>query len=84
MSVFICTSDMILKSNVKGKVFTTLKRALFYLPAVGRSRLYRGTLENPQGGLKLLKYKTREYAQKVCDQINSAHGDDFKVEEVNL
>lgn len=67
------------------------ERALYYSSDVGRHRIYRSSYpkepyyfngKDINKKLKILKYKSLEYAQKVCDEINSVYGDDFSPVEV--
>ena len=62
------------------------KRALFYSTSIGRRRIYRQGFGKNQKewlkGMKLLTYKSKSYAQKICDEINKAYNDDFKVTEM--
>lgn len=85
---YICIAPSKELFNVSGESLgMSGKRALYYSTRIGRHRIYRsqypiepyyfnGVDINKQ--LKLLKYKSIKYAQKVCDLINNAYGDDFK------
>ena len=62
-------------------------RALYYLKSLGRRRIYRQFYplkpywfngKNINKGLKLFTYKKKENAQKLCDDINSRTGQNFK------
>jgi len=59
------------------------KRALFYLTQIGKRRWYRRDLNNPGKGFKILQYSTKEAAEKVALEFNTACGEDFKVEEMS-
>lgn len=84
MDTFIITSEPKEQFDFKGKSLGMgHKRALFYSPSVGRTRVYRNSFSSPQGNLKILEYKSRSYAQKICDRVNKNLGEDFKVEQVN-
>lgn len=61
--------------------------ALYYLKDLGRRRIYRQTYplepfifkgKDINKGLKLFTYKRKENAQKLCDDINSRTGQNFK------
>ena len=61
--------------------------ALYYLKSLGRRRIYRQFYplqpywfngEDVNKGLKLFTYKKKENAQKLCDDINSRTGQNFK------
>ena len=61
--------------------------ALYYLKSLGRRRIYRQSYplepyifkgEDINKGLKLFTYKKKENAQKLCDDINSRTGQNFK------
>lgn len=56
------------------------KRALFYLPSIGRGRIYRDSLNEHNNSFKLLIYKRKSRADEVCKEINEAYNDSFKVE----
>lgn len=55
------------------------ERAVFYLPEIGRKRLYRQSFRAPVKGAKLLTYRSKKGAEKVCKSLNEKAGDDFKV-----
>ena len=61
------------------RIGTEPARALFYNSTVGRSRIYRASKERPHPGLKMLVYKSRAYAEKICQRINEAYNDTFEV-----
>ena len=54
-------------------------RAIYYSKQIGRSRCYRNGYPLSPFGLALFKYKKRENAQKLCDTINKALGENFEV-----
>jgi len=74
MTKFICTSP-----EKKG---TEPKRAIYYSPAIGKTRLYRQSASQPQKGLKLVSYKRKSTAEKLCAETNERFNDNFQVEEV--
>lgn len=55
------------------------ERALFFSPQVGRRRIYRQSISSPQKGLKILSYKKKENAERICDEINKVYNDAFVV-----
>jgi hypothetical protein len=65
---------------IKKSLGFTEKRGVFYNPAIGRRRLYRQSIANPQKGLKMLLFDTDWQAQTVCDATNEMFNDNFKVE----
>ena len=56
------------------------KRAVYFLPSVGRRRFYRQSIDGPDKSLKILKYKRKSRAEEVCFVVNGVYNDDFKVE----
>lgn len=50
------------------------KLALHFSPSIGRRRIYRDSMEKPQKGMRLLIYKRRSAAEKICREINQAFG----------
>lgn len=84
LNTFIVTSDPEEVFNVYGKSLGMReKRALFYAPISGRSRVYRQSLAYPSDGLKLLTYKSEKGAQKTCNFMKSIDGGNWKVENIN-
>lgn len=58
------------------------KRGLFYIQEHGRTRIYRRELDGNLDGFKLLTYKSKGYAQNVCNDVNSHNNDSFVVEPI--
>lgn len=58
------------------------KLAVFYSSSIGKHRIYRNSLDNPAKGLKLLEFKSKDEAQKVCDLTNEISDVVYKVEEI--
>lgn len=58
------------------------KRRVYYLPEIGRKRWYRQDVSIVPKKLKLLSFKLKRNAQKVCDEINSHYKDNFKVTSI--
>lgn len=89
--MYIIVSNPKEQFNVKGESLGLSEaRALYYLPTIGRHRIYRSAIPlqpyifngvDINKNLKLLKYKSKSSAQKVCDEINEVYGDDFYVKE---
>lgn len=87
-SEFICVAPSKEVFNVNGKSLGIEgERALYYSSDIGPHRIYRssfpiepyyfrGTDLNKK--MKLLKYKTIQEAQSICDEINKAYGDNFE------
>jgi hypothetical protein len=59
------------------------KRALFFLPSVGRRRYFRQSIDGPDKSLTILTSKRKSRAEEVCFIVNGVYNDDFKVEEYN-
>lgn len=91
--MYIIVSNPKEQFNVNGKSLGLSKaRALYYSTDVGRHRIYRSAMPlqpylfkgvDVNKKLKLLKYKSKSYAQKVCDEINEVYDDNFYVKEEN-
>lgn len=78
--VFIIFSDRKPQFDHLGKYLgEQSERAVFYLPEIGRKRLYRQSFRAPIKGAKLLTYKSKKGAEKVCQSLNEKAGDEFKV-----
>lgn len=85
---YICIAPSKEQFNVNGKSLgMSGERALYYAKDIGRHRIYRSQYPvepyyfngvDINKNLRILKYKSITYAQKVCDLINDAYGDDFK------
>lgn len=57
--------------------------ALYYHVEIGRKRIYRQTYPIPMyKKLKLLTYKSKKNAQKVCDYTNKIFDANYKVAEI--
>ena len=57
--------------------------ALYYFIKIGRRRIYRQTYPIPMyKGLKLLTYKNKKNAQKVCDYTNKIFDSNYEVVEI--
>ena len=57
--------------------------ALYYSTEIGRRRIYRQTYPIPMyKKLRLLTYKNKKNAQKVCDYINKLFNDNYEVVEI--
>lgn len=55
------------------------ERALYYTTDIGRHRIYRSSYPTPNDKrFKLFRYKKKETAQMLCDEINEAYNDDFE------
>lgn len=81
---FICESDAKPAKNFKGEVIGTIeKRALYYDKNIGRKRVYRRDFDEESKNWKILKFRTEEEAKSMCDEINEAYNDDFKVGVLN-
>ena len=81
---FICESDAKPSKNYKGEVIgTTEKRALFYDKTLGRVRVYRKIFSEQEKNMKVLRFRTEQEAKAMCDEINGAYNDDFKVGVLN-
>ena len=82
MAKYIITSEPQRNLSFKGDtVEMTEKRGIFYLPSIGRRRLYKQNINSPTKGLKLLEFKTKSEAQKRCDDVNNiTMGNDWNVE----
>lgn len=86
--MYICIAPEKEVFNVYGKSLgVEPKRALYYSTDVGRHRIYRNSYPldsfyfngvDINKKLKPLKYKSLEYARKICGEINKAYGDNFK------
>lgn len=81
---YICVAKPKEVFNVYGEsIGKTNTRFLCYDKTIGRNRIYRqdvyGMLQYKN--LKILKYKSNKYAQKICDLINDEYGDEFEVKE---
>lgn len=76
---YICVAPSKEVFDVNGKSLgIEKKRALYYAKDVGRRKIYRRTYLEPDSMVfKLLKYKTKKYAQKVCEAVNEAYNDNF-------
>jgi hypothetical protein len=59
------------------------KLAAFYLPSIGRHRIYRQSFNNPSRGMKLFKYKRKKYAQEIADYLSEISNSRWEVEEIN-
>ena len=83
MKKYIVTAEPQEQFNCKNESLgMSDKLAVFYAPSIGKHRIYRNSLDNPQKGLKLLEFKSKEEAQKVCDLTNEISCTIYKVEEV--
>lgn len=83
MKKFIVTAEPQEQFNYKNESLgMSDKLAVFYSPSIGKHRIYRNSLDNPAKGLKLLEFKSKEEAQKVCDLTNEISTNKYKVEEV--
>lgn len=58
--------------------------ALFYVPSIGRKRIYRNSFKRPEKGLKILKFKNIDNALKLCDHTNSVHNSNYKPKLIKL
>lgn len=58
------------------------RRALYYSKSIGKGRIYRRSYPESDPSFVLFEYATPAAAQALCDQINTAYNDDFKVEEI--
>lgn len=82
--MYICVAQPKEVFNVYGEsIGKTNTRFLCYDKTIGRRRIYRqdalGMLQFKN--LRLLKYKSKKYAEKVCKLINDEYGDDFEAKE---
>ncbi len=85
MKKFIVTVEPHEQFNCKNESLgMSDKLAVFYSPSIGKHRIYRNSLDNPDKGLKLLEFDSQEKAQRVCDRINEISTNKYKVEEVVL
>lgn len=79
---YICIAPSKEQFNILGESLgMSGKRALYYHTDIGRTRIYRSKYPKAlcfNKKLKLLKYKSLKYAQKICDLINTNYGDNFK------
>lgn len=83
MGRFICVSDEKPSFNYKGEAQGTIpKRGLFFHQQIGRRRVYRRDFDSPPAVFKLKVFVTKQQAQNLCNSINEAHNDDFKVESI--
>lgn len=61
-------------------------RVIGYHWRYGRTRLYRqykSDIKNGNG-MRLLTFKSKKGAQRVCDHTNEIYSDDFQVAELKL
>lgn len=59
------------------------KSALYYSIKIGRRRIYRQTYPIPMyKGLRLLTYKNKKNAQKVCNYTNKIFNNNYEVVEL--
>lgn len=78
---FICISDEKPAFDFKNhEIGTTPKRALCFAPMVGRTRIYRKYLDGLNRAFKIKEFARLKAAQDLCDLINAAYNEDFKVE----
>ncbi len=62
----------------------TNARALYYSKEIGTGRVYRSSYPTPDDfSFELFRFKDESEAQVLCDKINSAYNDTFKVEEID-
>lgn len=83
MAIYIVTAEPREQFNYLGESLgMSGKRALFYLPEIGKRRAYRNDMTKPQKGLKLFTFKDKSLAQIWCGTTNDRDGADWKVEQV--
>lgn len=81
MKKYIITSEPIEQFDFKGKSLGfSEKSAIFYCSSVGRCRYYKNSLISPNKGLKILSFKSKKYAMKICNIINEISYGDYNVE----
>jgi len=73
-----------MKNYIITSIKTEEKRGVFFIPKIGKRRIYRSSFNNTEPKFKILSFVKKENAQKTCDEINKAYNDNFEVEEINL
>lgn len=77
---YICTAPEKEVKNFKGESLGIQgERGLFYHKNIGKHRCYRHLLEDEDIETRLLEFKSKEEAQALCDKINEAYNDNFKI-----
>lgn len=79
---YIIVSNEVTIISPKGVQGVQEKLGAFYLPKIGRHRIYRQSFTNPLKGMKLFKYKKKAYAQEVADYLNEITFTRWEVEEL--
>ena len=87
-SEFICVAPSKEVFNVNGESLEIEgERALYYSSDIGPHRIYRSSFpiepyyfrgKDLNRKMKLLKYKTIQEAQSMCDETNKAYKDNFE------
>jgi hypothetical protein len=82
--MYICVAESREEFNYFGQSLgMSERRALYYSTKIGRRRVYRSSYPEPKdASFRLFEYKTKSRAQALCEEINSAYGDNFEVIEV--
>lgn len=90
---YVCVAPSKELFNIKGESLgMSGERALYYSESVGEHRVYRQAypikpyyweFKNLNEDMILFEFDSKEEAQKLCDEINEAYGDNFIVKEVN-
>lgn len=92
MNKYICVSPDKEVFNINGESLGMRgERALYYSKDIGKHRVYREPypitpywwgFNNLNEKMKLLEFNNKQKAQKLCDEINGAYGDDFEVRNI--
>lgn len=71
------------QTNFKGEPMGLSERlAVYYLPALGRTRLYRQAYGAPQKNMRLLVFESEKGAKPALDKTNEISGGGWVIEEL--
>ena len=94
MNKYICVSPDKEAFNINGESLGMRgERALYYSKDIGKNRVYRQSypiepyfwgLKDLNENMKLFEFNNKQKAQELCDEINSAYGDDFEVKLLEI
>ena len=85
MSKYICVQKSKEEFDIKGESLgQSGDIAIYYSRDIGRRRCYRQSYPVPNyKGMRLMTYKNKKNAQKLCDFTNDTFGMKFEVMEID-